>query len=72
MLTTLSWIANAFIITGLYLVGNKKRGAFLYTITGETLWLVAAIGWQLWSMAFVCAIFVGLAVRNYIKWKPTL
>lgn len=65
----LSWVANIFLIIGMWKIGDRKRYAFIFTMIGEATWLVCAIvnGW--WSMAFICVIFASAAFINYTKWK---
>jgi hypothetical protein len=64
----LSWVGNTLIILGLWGMGNKRRGAFLFSIVGEGCWIAYSVFVHLWSLTFVCVIFLCLAARNYIKW----
>lgn len=63
----MSWIANILIIVGLFILGNKDRKAFIFTFIGEVLWFTHALLHQMYDLAFICAIFSTLALRNYIK-----
>lgn len=65
----ISWIGNLFIILGLWYIGDRKRFAFVFSIIGETIWLVYACYIHMWSMAFICGVFAVLAVRNWFKWN---
>jgi hypothetical protein len=67
-LTALSWIGNLLILVGMYKVGEKCRTAFLWSIAGESCWIVVAAGRDLWSLAFICAVFCLVSVFNYRKW----
>ena len=68
MLSIISWVGNLFIIIGLWKIGNKTRTAFLYSIGGETLWTIYALGAGNYALAFICCVFNGMALRNYFKW----
>ena len=64
----MGWIGNVILVLGLWLVGNKKRSCFLYTVVGETIWSAYAVHNQQWDLATICALFAMLALRNFIKW----
>lgn len=64
----MDWIGNIFICVGLWFIGNKKRWAFLFSVAGESAWIVYSIQKELYSLAFICTIFAGLAIRSYWKW----
>lgn len=64
----MDWIGNAFIVLGLWGIGSKRRGAFLFSIIGEAFWIAYASSIGLWSLAFICVVFLLLAARGYIKW----
>lgn len=64
----MNWLGNAFILIGLYLIGNKKRYAFLFSVVGEALWMVWSIRERIWSLALITLVFAALAIRSYIKW----
>lgn len=64
----MGWFANVLLVVGLWMVGDKVRWAFLFTIIGEAIWVCVAIARAQWDMAAICAVFAALAVRNWIKW----
>lgn len=64
----LGWIGNAFIVAGLWGVGNKRRGAFILTGIGEVIWVVRAILQPDYALAAICIVFAVLAVRSYVRW----
>lgn len=70
-MTILSWLGNLFIILGLWGIGNKRRGAFLFSIVGEALWVIVAGHRKDVAFVFICLVFFGLAIRNYIAWGKT-
>jgi hypothetical protein len=63
-----TWVANALVLVGLYLAGNKARSAFAFTAVGETIWAASAAAERRWDLASICAVFAVLAVVNYRKW----
>jgi hypothetical protein len=65
----LGWIANFFLILAAWLLGYKKRYAFLLVALGEFLWIIEARDRGL-DMVFLCAVFCILALRNWWKWRP--
>jgi hypothetical protein len=69
----LPWIGIALIMVGLWQLGYKKRSAFLWTFTGEFLWIVSAFYRGIWDLAFVSFVFLALAARNWVCWgqKPS-
>ncbi len=64
----MTWVANVILIVGLFLVGERKRSAFVWTAAGEALWLGASLAEGRLDMAFICAVFLVMAVVNYFKW----
>lgn len=66
----LGWIGNAFIVAGLWGIGNKAREAFLLSVVGESLWIANALSKEPrdWALASICIVFAAMAVRSYIKW----
>lgn len=64
----LGWIGNAFIVAGLWGVGNKRRGAFILSAVGELLWIANATGRGDWALASICVVFLLMALRSYVKW----
>jgi hypothetical protein len=64
----LKWIGNIAIVIGLWKIGDKWRHAFLFSIAGETAWIIAALHSQDYALATICTIFNIMAFRNWIKW----
>jgi hypothetical protein len=64
----IGWIGNIFVIAGLYGVGDKRRGALLFSIIGEICYIIhtAMVGdWAIFAAAWI---FLFMVVRAYIKW----
>jgi hypothetical protein len=68
LITLISWIGNVFIVAGLWFVGGKKRWAWYFSMAGESLWIAFSLFSHLWSLAFICAVFLAMAIRNWIVW----
>lgn len=64
----IQWIGNIFIIIGLWLIGNKRKEAFIFSIIGESLWIIYSIQIELYSLTFICFVFGALALRSWVKW----
>jgi hypothetical protein len=62
------WIANVFLVAGLWFVGNRLKWAFLLTIVGEVAWVFIAVARDQYDMAAICAVFTLLALRNLLLW----
>lgn len=62
------WIGNLFIVGGLWGIGSKVRNAFLLSVVGESLWMVASYQRSQWDLMVICGVFCALAVRSYVKW----
>lgn len=65
----LGYPASALIFAGLYGLGNKWRGAFVFSFLGEVLWMCKSAYFGYWDLFIMCSAFTVLAVRGYIKWK---
>lgn len=65
----LDWIGNIFIVAGLWGIGNKQRGAFIFSMLGEAAWIAFSLSAHLYSLALICGVFFTMALRSYIKWK---
>lgn len=65
----ISWLGNMFIVLGLWYIGKKEWWAFGFSIVGETAWIAYSLSAHLWSLAFICAVFDALAIRNLVLWR---
>jgi len=64
----LDWIAAAFEVSGLWIIGNKKKFGFILLILCSISWIILGIQVQKYGLsvaAFVCFV---IHVRNYLKW----
>ncbi len=64
----MGWLGNIFIVIGIWLVGDKKRSAFIFSIIGESVWTVYALQRGMYDLAAICGVFAALAIRNWFKW----
>ncbi len=67
-MSTLGWIGNVFLVWGIWEIGNKRRFAHLLTVVGESAWIVKSLIVGQYDLAFICAIFLVLAARCWVKW----
>lgn len=65
----LGWVGNIFIVTGLWLIGNKARKAFYFSIVGESCWIINALIRHDLALATICIVFLLAAIRGLIKWE---
>lgn len=71
VVSAVNWLGNILIILGLWRIGSKDRRAFLFSIAGETCWIVSSVATGNWALAFICTVFNVMAIRNFIKWGKT-
>lgn len=68
MIAIVSWIGNLLIVCGLYKIADKWRHAFLFSIAGETCWMIASYSRGDWALLSICAVFNVMALRSWVKW----
>lgn len=74
LLLHLDYIAMAFILLGYFRIGTLKIDGWLWTCLGSILLVIFGI-WIVPSAMGVAvgnAIFVGLTIRGFIKWRRSL
>lgn len=64
----IGWIGNVFIVIGLYKIADKWRHAFLFSIAGESCWMVNSYFRADWALFSICAVFNVMALRSFVKW----
>jgi hypothetical protein len=64
----MTWLANLLIVIGLWMVGSKRRSAFIFTFAGEAVWTAVSASKGMYDLAAICALFAVLAARNWWKW----
>lgn len=65
----LSWVADVLIVVGLWKIGSKDASSFLWSIAGESLWVISAVNRSDWALASICCVFNVMALRNYFLWR---
>ena len=63
------WAANAFILVGMYLIGEKVPYAFGFSIVGESIWCYHAYTLGMFDLSAICALFCVVAGCNWVKWS---
>lgn len=66
----MDWAACFFTLVNVWLLAEKNRHGWLFGIAGNVLWIVYAT-WPTWQLplAVLNALFLGLNVRGYWKWR---
>ncbi len=65
-----SWLASAAELTGLWMIGNKKKFGFLISIIGNAIWIaVVLLGLPATGLLLVVVPALIINVRNFFKWK---
>jgi hypothetical protein len=64
----MGWLGNLFIVAGLWGIGSKRQGAFLFSILGEALYIYRSYATHDWALFSVCWVFLLMAARGYILW----
>lgn len=67
----IDWLATVCGLTGVYLIGSKKRIGFLIMMIASLSWLT--VGFIINSLALIVGstVFFSLHVRGWIKWRRT-
>jgi len=65
----IDWLATVCGLTGVYLIGSKKKIGFLIMMVASLSWLT--VGFFVESMALIVgsAVFFCLHVRGWFKWR---
>lgn len=65
----IDWVATVCGLTGVYLIGSKKRVGFLIMMVASLSWMT--VGFIINSLALILgsAVFFSLHVRGWLKWR---
>lgn len=65
----IDWLATVCGLTGVYLIGSRKRIGFLVMMAASLSWL--SVGFMIHSIALIVgsAVFFSLHVRGWFKWS---
>jgi len=65
-----SWLASAAELSGLWMIGSKKKFGFLVSIIGNLIWVVVALlGLPATGLLLVVIPAMFINVRNFIRWR---
>lgn len=66
----LGWIGNVLLLLGVWLLAEKRRAAWLFTVVGNAVWLTQSVRAGMPDLVFIQFTMVILAARNYWLWRP--
>lgn len=64
----IDWIGTVFALLATYLLGNKKRYAFLFAIVANLAYFIFSILSKSLANGIACIAFFVLNLRGYILW----
>ena len=67
MISVMKWLGNAFLIAGLWKLGDGWRHAYWLTILGEVCYIVVSL--NDFPLAFICGLFAVVSFRNWYIWR---
>lgn len=65
----MDWIAGAFELIGLWLIGNKRKVGFICNFIGCSVWVYVAIDSKLHGLLLVVVPAIIINLRNYYRWR---
>ena len=66
----MTWVAAAFELAGLYLLGNKMPVGFLVSVIGGVFWITyALLSKNTYGLVGVCSVAIILNMRGFINWN---
>ena len=66
----ISWIAGAVDLTGLWLIGSKKRSGFLINMLADFLWIWMAIEVpEARGLLLIAIPAIIVNLRGFLKWR---
>jgi len=64
------WIASFFELIGTWIVGNKNKNGYLFTLAGLICWILYVfITKQTYGLLLVVIPALFITIRNYLKWN---
>lgn len=70
MIDKLMWAVSVFSLIGTILVTNRHRRGFLFWIGTNAAWVAYDIHKGAFPQAALMAVYFGLAVYGFYKWRP--
>ncbi len=68
MIVLIDILAAATGLTGLWLIGDRKKSGFLWGIVSDVLWITVGVLAFLPGLIVCCVILLFVNTRNYRKW----
>lgn len=68
----IDWLATVCGLTGVFLIGSKKRTGFLVLMLASMSWLTVGILIQSIPLACGSVVYFSLHVRGWLKWRSGL
>ena len=65
----IDYIAAGLDLTGLYVIGDKKRSGFIIFAIADLLWIQVACQYEVYGLLLVVVPALILNMRNFIKWR---
>ena len=62
------WVAMLMTLLFLYLIGNKKRYAFILYIIGNVAWIFTNYLAEIWPGVILNVVLIFLNIRGYKNW----
>ena len=64
-----TWLANFFILFGMWRLGRSHKDGFVYSLLGALLWGIYGIFVFSSALIFINAVSAAIYVRNWILWN---
>ena len=65
----MDWLAMAFGFTGAWMITNKNKTGFIYTLVSLCFALMTALIAGQYGFVFANLISMGIAIRGFIHWR---
>lgn len=65
----LDWVATAFTLTGIYLLGNKNKAGFFSMMMANICWGVIGVMAHSYAMIIANIVFFAMNIRGIIRWR---
>jgi len=66
------WLATISGLTGVYLIGSKKRFGFLVMMAASLSWMTVGFLVQSFALIIGSTVFFSLHLRGWLKWRSGL
>ncbi len=66
------WLATLCGLTGVYLIGSKKRAGFVILMLASLSWMTVGFLIQSFALMIGSTVYFSLHVRGWLKWRSGL